>query len=52
MVQPQMNLSISKSGGSCMVDTRFSTVLGSNFNLDKRYEITKPLGTGVCGVVC
>ena len=35
-----------------MVDTRVSTVLGVNFNLDKRYEITEPLGSGAYGVVC
>ena len=47
-----MNLSLSKSGGPCSIDTRLTAVFGISFNLDKRYELTEPLGSGAYGVVC
>lgn len=43
---------VSQTGGPHSVETRTYMVLGTPFEVDKRYEILNPVGTGAYGLVC
>ena len=45
------DLSISKTNGPCQVNSKAFKVMGSEFNIDKRYQIIDPIGSGAYGLV-
>ena len=42
---------MSQTGGPCSIYSRPNKVLGSNFNIDSRYKIIDPVGSGAYGIV-
>lgn len=47
----EANFSQSETGGPCSSNSRLEKVMGSNFSIDRRFEILDIIGTGAYGVV-